>query len=129
MSNKLPKSRLQRDLTDSTVLRNVGVALSHLYIGLESFNKGIDKLELNKKILDRDLEDNFMVVSEGIQTRLKVLGVENSYELLKDLTRGKGDEDIKDKLIKLINQLDIDESEKKYLNTISPFNYTGIYKL
>lgn len=129
MSNKLPKSRLQRDLTDSTVLRNVGVAFSHLYIGLESFYKGLNKLELNKKALDRDLEDNYTVVSEGIQTRLKLLGVENSYELLKELTRGKGDEDIKEKLSNLIDKLDIDDSEKKYLNTISPFNYTGIYKL
>ena len=79
--------------------------------------------------MNKDLEENFMVVSEGIQTRLKVLGIENSYETFKNITRTNDKKDIKENIKKIINSLDIEESEKKYLNTITPFNYTGIYRL
>lgn len=129
LSNKLPISRMQRDLTDSTVLRNVGVAYSYTLIGLKSFSDGLGKLDLNTKKLNQDLEDNFCIVSEGIQTRLKVLGIDNSYETFKELTRNNDKTKIKEGIKKLIDSLDIDESEKKYLNTITPFNYTGIYRL
>jgi len=129
LSNKLPISRMQRDLTDSTVLRNVGVAYSYTLIALKSFYDGLGKLDINTKKLNQDLEDNFCIVSEGIQTRLKVLGIDNSYETFKELTRNNDKTKIKEGIKKLIDSLDIDESEKKYLNTITPFNYTGIYRL
>ena len=130
MSDKLPKSRLQRDLTDSTILRNVGSAYAYTLIGLKSLAEGLNKLEINKEVIDRDLEENFMVVAEGIQTRMKVLGIENAYEVMKEITRtGKSNEELKIEIKKLIDSLEIEPTEKKYLNTISPFNYTGIYKL
>ena len=130
MSDKLPKSRLQRDLTDSTILRNVGSAYAYTLIALTSLTDGLGKLEINKEMIDKDLEDNYMVVGEGIQTRMKVLGIENAYEVMKELTRnGKSNEDLKKDIKELIDSLEIEPTEKKYLNTISPFNYTGIYKL
>ena len=80
-------------------------------------------------MIDKDLEDNYMVVGEGIQTRMKVLE-ENAYEVMKELPRnGKSNEDLKKDIKELIDSLEIEPTEKKYLNTISPFNYTGIYKL
>lgn len=130
MSDKLPKSRLQRDLTDSTILRNVGSAYAYTLIGLTSLSEGLNKLEINKEVIDRDLEENYMVVAEGIQTRMKVLGIENAYEVMKEITRtGKSNDELKVEIKKLIDSLEIEPTEKKYLNTISPFNYTGIYKL
>lgn len=130
MSDKLPKSRLQRDLTDSTILRNVGSAYAYTLIGLTSLTEGLNKLEINKEVIDRDLENNYMVVAEGIQTRMKVLGIENAYEVMKEITRtGKSNDELKVEIKKLIDSLEIEPTEKKYLNTISPFNYTGIYKL
>ncbi len=129
MSRKLPISRLQRDLTDSTILRNVGVVFSYTLIALKSLEEGLRKLEVNQKKLESDLQDNYSIVAEGIQTRLKVLGIENSYETFKELTRNHEGEKISSKIAELVNSLDIDDSEKKYLNTITPLNYTGIYKL
>ena len=128
-SRKLPISRMQRDLTDSTVLRNLGSAFSHTLIGLVSFEEGLQKLDIDKKKMETDLEENFSVVSEGIQTRLKVLGVDNSYESFKEITRNYDKSNIKTKINELVQSLDIEEAEKKYLNTITPLNYTGIYKL
>ena len=128
-SRKLPISRLQRDLRESTVLRNLGVAFSYTLIGLQSFMEGLNKIDINREVIEKDLEDNFCVVTEGIQTRLKVLGIENSYETFKELARNHDKKNLKENIKKLINSLDIDDSEKKYLNTITPFNYTGIYKL
>jgi adenylosuccinate lyase len=128
-SRKLPISRLQRDLTDSTILRNVGVAFSYTLIGLKSLEEGLQKLEVNQQKLESDLQDNFSVVAEGIQTRLKVLGVENSYETFKELTRNHDGTKMNEKIASLVNSLDIEETEKKYMNTITPLNYTGIYKL
>jgi adenylosuccinate lyase len=126
-SRKLPVSRMQRDLTDSTILRNVGTAFSHTMIAFTSLLQGLNKLEINEEVMRRELEENYCVISEGIQTRMKVLGIEGSYEKMKEITRKNGDS--KKELLKFIEQSDFTLEEKKYLKTITPFNYTGIYKL
>jgi adenylosuccinate lyase len=124
-SAKLPISRLQRDLTDSTVLRNLGVPVAHTVIALNSLLKGLDKLELNKEAIDNHLEDNWAVVAEGIQTILRREGFPKPYEALKSLTRTN--EKITEKKIKeFIDTLDIGEKVKYELRRITPFNYTGI---
>ena len=129
-SRKLPVSRLQRDLTDSTILRNVGSSFSYILIALSSFETGFDKLDINKIQIDKELEDNYVVVSEGIQTRMKVLGMEESYEKMKDITRKYMDNgSIKKAINEFIDGNDFSMEEKRYLKTITPFNYTGIYKL
>ena len=122
--NKLPVSRLQRDLTDSTVLRNVGVPISHTIIGIKSTIKGLNKLVVNKQKITEDLEKNWIVISEAIQTILRREGVDKPYELLKDLTRNNAKIDQK-VFIDFISQLDISENVKKELLSITPFNYTG----
>jgi adenylosuccinate lyase len=122
---KLPISRLQRDLTDSTVLRNLGVPLSHTLLALKSLLKGIDKLELNPAAIEHDLEENWAVVAEGIQTILRREGFPKPYEALKDLTRKN--EKITEKSIKeFIQTLAVSDAIKVELSAISPFNYTGI---
>jgi adenylosuccinate lyase len=122
---KLPISRLQRDLTDSTVLRNLGVPLSHTLLALKSLLKGIDKLELNPAAIEHDLEENWAVVAEGIQTILRREGFPKPYEALKDLTRKN--EKITEKSIKeFIQTLAVSDDIKVELSAISPFNYTGI---
>ena len=126
-SRKLPVSRMQRDLTDSTILRNVGTSFSHTLIGFTSLLQGLNKLEINEEVMRKELEDNYSVISEGIQTRMKVLGIEGSYEKMKEITRKNSDS--KKELMKFIDQSGFTPEEKKYLNTITPFNYTGIYKL
>jgi adenylosuccinate lyase len=124
-SAKLPISRLQRDLTDSTVLRNLGVPIGHTVIALNSLLKGINKLELNQDAIDHHLEENWAVVAEGIQTVLRREGFPKPYEALKELTRKN--EKITEKRIKdFIDTLDIGEKVKYELRRISPFNYTGI---
>ena len=125
LSAKLPVSRLQRDLTDSTVLRNVGVPFSHGLIAILSTQKGLDKLLLNNYAIEKDLENNWAVVAEAIQTILRREGVENPYELLKNLTRKN--EKITEKSIRnFIDNLDVSEDLKTELNQITPFTYTGI---
>ena len=125
LSAKLPISRLQRDLTDSTVLRNIGVPIAHGVIALSSIQKGLDKLLLNESALQKDLEDNWAVVAEAIQTILRREGIPNPYEMLKDLTRSN--EQITSESIKtFISNLDISSSLKEELNQITPQNYTGI---
>ena len=124
LSSKLPVSRLQRDLTDSTVLRNVGVPISHTIIGIKSTIKGLNKLVVNKQKITEDLENNWIVISEAIQTILRREGVDKPYELLKDLTRNNAKIDEK-VFIDFISQLDISENVKKELLSITPFNYTG----
>jgi adenylosuccinate lyase len=125
LSVKLPVSRLQRDLTDSTVLRNVGVPLSHGLIAILSTQKGLDKLLLNNDAIEKDLENNWAVVAEAIQTILRRERVENPYELLKNLTRKN--EKITEKSMKnFIDNLDVSEDLKTELNQITPFTYTGI---
>ena len=125
LSAKLPVSRLQRDLTDSTVLRNVGVPFSHGLIAILSTQKGLDKLLLNNDAIEKDLENNWAVVAEAIQTILRREGVENPYELLKNLTRKN--EKITEKSIKdFINELEVSNALKIELYEITPFTYTGI---
>lgn len=124
-SAKLPISRLQRDLTDSTVLRNIGVPLAHTIIALKSLQKGIAKLELNKAAIDSDLEENWAVVAEAIQTVLRREGFPKPYEALKELTRKN--EKITERAIKeFIEKLDISEKTKYELKQITPFTYVGV---
>lgn len=125
LSAKLPISRLQRDLTDSTVLRNMGVPLAHTYLAFKSLEKGISKLELNKKAIDQDLEDNWAVVAEAIQTILRKEGYPNPYEALKELTR-KNEKITKKDFEEFIDGLKITDALKIKLKTVTPFNYTGI---
>lgn len=125
LSEKLPISRLQRDLTDSTVTRNIGVPLAHTEIALRSIHKGLGKLLLNETALQRDLDGQWAVVAEGIQTILRREGHPQPYEALKALTRGKdriGQEDIR----AFIDQLDVDAGVKGELHALTPHNYTGI---
>ena len=125
LSSKLPISRLQRDLTDSTVLRNIGVPIAHTVIGINSTIKGINKILLNKNKIDEDLENNWIVISEAIQTVLRREGYPKPYEALKKLTR-KNEKIDKITFSNFINSLEISEKVKKELMKISPFNYTGI---
>ena len=125
LSSKLPISRLQRDLTDSTVLRNLGVPIAHTIIGINSTIKGINKILLNKNKIDEDLENNWIVISEAIQTVLRREGYPKPYEALKKLTR-KNEKIDKITFSNFINNLEISEKVKKELMKISPFNYTGI---
>ena len=124
-SNKLTKSRLQRDLTDSTVLRNIGVPFGHTLIAFESLLKGLKKIYVNEIAINNDIEDNWIVVSEAIQTILRREGFSNPYEILKDLTRDNKKIN-KLYLHKFIDTLDIDDKVKVDLKQISPYNYTGI---
>ncbi|TSA25222.1 MAG: adenylosuccinate lyase [Bacteroidetes bacterium] len=128
LSAKLPVSRLQRDLTDSTVIRNIGVPLGHMVIGLKSLLRGLDKLLLNEKKLRQDLNANWAVVSEAIQTILRREGYPNPYEALKELTRGK-DTINRKTLHAFIDNLKIKKSVREELKKISPANYIGIIKL
>lgn len=123
-SSKLPISRLQRDLSDSTVLRNIGVPLSHMIIALNSLLKGIGKLQLNEEAINRDLDENWVVIAEGIQNILRREGHPNPYETLKEFTR-TGEKITKKTIKEFINNLDIDEDIKVELRELSPFNYTG----
>ncbi len=125
LSAKLPVSRLQRDLSDSTVLRNIGVPVAHLLIALKSSIKGLGKISLNEHKISKDLENNMMVVAEAIQTVLRTTGYPNPYEALKSLTR-KNTAITKEDLSAFIEELDIPEEVKMKLRTVSPFNYTGI---
>lgn len=125
LSAKLPISRLQRDLTDSTVLRNIGVPLAHAYIALQSLLKGLSKLELNKAAIDADLENNWAVVAEGIQTILRKENYPNPYEALKALTR-KNEKITQQTLVEFIDGLKVKDDVKARLKEITPFTYTGI---
>lgn len=122
---KLPISRLQRDLTDSTVLRNIGMPMAHMLIALNSLKKGMGKLLLNPQKLNDDLELNWAVVAEAIQTILRREGFENPYETLKALTR-TNDAITKQTIAAFINTLDVTDEVKNELRAISPQNYTGI---
>ena len=124
-SEKLPISRLQRDLTDSTVLRNVGVPLGHTLIGLLSIQKGLKKLLVNTDKINYDIDQNWAVVAEAIQTILRKEGYPNPYEALKDLTRINSVVD-KKSIHSFIDGLEIETTLKDRLKTLSPFNYTGI---
>jgi adenylosuccinate lyase len=128
LAAKLPVSRLQRDLTDSTVLRNVGVPFAHTAIALRSIKKGLGKLLLNVEAVERDLENNWAVVAEGIQTILRRECYPSPYEALKALTRTNTH--ITEEAIKeFIEGLDVSESVKAELRVLSPKSYTGIKNL
>lgn len=125
LSAKLPISRLQRDLTDSTVLRNVGVPIAHTIISLGSIEKGLGKLLLNEAALNRHLEGNWAVVAEAIQTILRREGYPKPYEKLKELTRGANGIN-QQSIAEFIETLDVSEPVKVELRRITPQNYTGL---
>ena len=125
LSNKLPKSRLQRDLSDSTVLRNIGVPFGHSLISFESILKGLNKIYVNEDKINKDIEENWIVVSEAIQTILRRECYSNPYEIMKELTRNNQKIN-KESLHRFIDDLKIDDTIKKELKQISPHNYTGI---
>jgi len=125
LAAKLPISRLQRDLTDSTVTRNIGVPMAHTLIGMRSLMKGLDKLILNEASIRKELENNWEVVAEGIQTILRAAGYDQPYEALKALTRNNtkvGPEEI----AQFVDGLDVSDDIKVRLKDITPWNYTGI---
>jgi len=127
LSAKLPVSRLQRDLTDSTVLRNIGVPFAHSIIAIKSLMKGLDKTKVNVSAINNDLENNWAVVAEAIQTILRREGYPNPYEELKELTRKNTKVNGKD-IAAFIKKLKVNASVKKELLAITPFNYTGIFE-
>lgn len=125
ISEKLPISRLQRDLTDSTVSRNAGVPLAHTLISLKSVQRGLNKLIINKEAIEKDLEGNWIILSEAIQTVLRREGFSNPYEILKDLTRTNKPID-KEALHSFIDGLDVKAEVKAELKKVTPQNYTGV---
>ena len=125
LASKLPISRLQRDLTDSTVIRNIGVPVAHGLIAIKSTTKGLNKLLLNRKAIDKDLENNWAVVAEGIQTILRREGYPKPYEALKDLTR-TNTPITKERISEFIETLNVNDRVKEELKLITPQSYTGI---
>lgn len=125
LSSKLPISRLQRDLTDSTVLRNIGVPFGHTLIGLQSTLKGLKKMVVNTAKIEDDLNANWAVVAEAIQTILRKEGFPNPYEALKELTRTNATVN-REAIHQFVENLEVDDHIKTKLKTITPFNYTGI---
>lgn len=125
LSSKLPISRLQRDLTDSTVLRNLGVPLGHILISMSSLKRGLNKIVLNQQAIEADLEDNWAVVAEAIQTILRREAYPNPYEALKKLTR-TGEKMNSDVMKRFIDELEVGQSVKEELYVITPFNYIGM---
>ncbi|MAC96031.1 MAG: adenylosuccinate lyase [Flavobacteriales bacterium] len=125
LAAKLPISRLQRDLTDSTVLRNIGVPIAHTLLAIKSMQKGLGKLLINEAKIKSDLEDNWAVVAEAIQTVLRRENFPKPYEALKDLTR-KNEKITAESIAEFIDGLNVSEEIKKELKQITPFNYTGI---
>ncbi len=125
LSGKLPVSRLQRDLTDSTVIRNIGVPIAHTWLSIQSLERGLNKLLLNEDKIKADLNANWAVVAEAIQTILRREQIEGAYELLKDLTRTNNGI-TKDSIQQFIIKLNVSESVKQELLMLSPESYTGI---
>jgi adenylosuccinate lyase len=125
LAEKLPVSRLQRDLTDSTVLRNLGVPVGHTLLAIKSIQKGLGKLLLNEAKIQEDLSSNWAVVAEAIQTILRREGYPEPYEALKALTRGK-DTITREVIRDFVDELALPESVKAEIKAISPFNYTGL---
>lgn len=124
LAEKLPLSRWQRDLTDSTVQRNIGVGVGYMVLSLSSLAKGLGKLEINQAVINADLDNNWELLAEPIQTVMRKCGVENAYEKLKDLTRGKkvDAEGIK----RFVASLELPEAEKAKLAQLTPHNYIGL---
>ena len=128
LAEKLPVSRLQRDLTDSTVLRNIGVPIAHAVISIRSLAKGLDKLILNEDAIKNDLEKNWAVVAEGIQTILRREAYPNPYETLKDLTRTNKEINAKT-MGAFIDRLNVSDEVKAEMRAITPHSYTGVFKI
>lgn len=126
LSHKLPVSRLQRDLTDSTVSRNIGIPIAHTLIALTSLAKGLDKLLLNEQALYNDLDRNWAVVAEAVQTILRSINYPDPYEKLKDLTRTNGEVNAKT-IADFVDTLEVNEDIKNRLKKITPHNYVGVY--
>jgi adenylosuccinate lyase len=124
LSSKLPVSRLQRDLTDSTALRNIGVPMAHTIVALHSILKGLGKLILNQNALNKDLEQNWSVVAEAIQTILRREGYPDPYSKLKELTR-KNEKITQAEITSFIDSLQVQSKIKNELKNITPANYTG----
>ena len=124
LAEKLPISRWQRDLTDSTVQRNIGVAIGYMLLGLSSLSKGLGKLEINPSVIAADLDNNWELLAEPIQTVMRKCGMENAYEKLKDLTRGKKVDAAGIQLF--VAGLDLPEDEKAKLVALTPHNYIGL---
>src|SRR5699024_5069328 len=122
---KLPVSRLQRDLTDSTVLRNIGVPVAHTLIAIKSTQKGLGKLLLNENVIEGDLEDNWAVVAEAIQTILRREAYPNPYEALKELTRTNQKVSAVT-ISEFVETLDVSDVVKEEIKKITPANYTGL---
>jgi adenylosuccinate lyase len=123
LAQKLPISRFQRDLSDSTVLRNMGVAFGYTLLGMDSFRRGLARLEINREALDADLDAAWEVLAEPIQTMMRRHGLANPYEQLKELTRGKAI--TRETLAAFIDALALPEPEKARLRALTPGNYTG----
>jgi adenylosuccinate lyase len=124
LSEKLPVSRWQRDLTDSTVLRNVGVALGHALLGYDACLRGLDRLEADRERMDADLKDRWEVLAEAVQTVMRRYALVGAYEKLKDLTRRR-DGVTREALHAFINGLDLPEAEKMRLLALTPSTYIG----
>ena len=122
-ADKLTISRLQRDLTDSTTLRNIGTAYAHMLISFKSLEKGLKKIELNEKKIHEDLEGHWEILAEAIQTVMKKYGIKNPYEQLKEVTRGKTID--KKSLRRFVNDLEISNEDKEHLLSLTPSNYIG----
>lgn len=123
--NKLPQSRLQRDLSGSTVIRNQGVALAHSLLTLKNLVKGLNKVVSNEMKIRQELQDNFSIIAEGLQTVLRKYGEKDAYEKIKSLTRGK--DFTRQDFLELIEGLDLPEEEKVRLRRLRPDNYVGVY--
>ncbi|MDH5560725.1 MAG: adenylosuccinate lyase [Deltaproteobacteria bacterium] len=126
LARKLPRSRLQRDLTDSTVLRNIGVGFGYSMIAYRSFLKGVDKLVINRERMEKELSEAWSLLGEALQTVMRKHEVPNSYEKLKDLTRGKAID--QDSLSRFIDGLGLPENEKQRLKKLTPLEYLGLAK-
>ena len=126
-SRKLPISRLQRDLTDSTITRNIGVAFGHMLIALKSCLKGLNKLTINKQILEKDLENNYLIVTEGIQTFLRHKNISNPYEKIKEIVRKENIDNnkIMIEIKEYIDSLDLLDTDKNKLKSLMPNTYIG----
>jgi adenylosuccinate lyase len=124
LADKLPLSRWQRDLSDSTVLRNVGVALGHALLALDSCQKGLDKLEADPRRIASDLDQNFEVLAEAVQTVMRRCGIPDAYEQLKTLTRGHTIR--RQDLEAFIAALEIPETERQRLSALTPAEYIGL---
>ena len=123
LSNKLPRSRLQRDLSDSSSLRNLGLAFSYSLQGLKETLKGLKKISINLEVIKKDLDNNYEVLAEAIQTMLRKYEISDAYQKLKDLTRGKVI--TKEILHEFINNLDIKKEDKDILLNLTPETYIG----